>query len=333
MPTNAQQTVFVTGASGLVGSALIRQLLAQNISVRALYHQNTSPLLTKEEINKVQWIQGDILDISLLLDILPTCTQVYHCAAIVSFHPARRAWMHQINVEGTANIVNASLECGIEKLVHVSSVAAIGQSSQGEIINEETEWKDDDHTSYYGKTKYLSELEVWRGISEGLSAVIVNPAIILGEGNWHQGSTAIFKKVWEEFPFYSTGSTEFVDAADVAKAMIMLMHSNIEGERFIMAAEHYTYAQLMTKIAGIFHKKAPSRKAPAFLMELGWRWEALRSLFSKKEPLITRETVVTAFTRREFDNSKLHQFLPDFQYTPSDITLQRTCEWLMKQYG
>jgi nucleoside-diphosphate-sugar epimerase len=330
---DAQPTVFVTGASGLVGSALVRQLLAQDISVKALYHQNTSPLLSKEEKKKVEWIQGDILDTSLLMDILPNCHQVYHCAAFVSFHPSRKNLMYRINVEGTANVVNASLECGIEKLVHVSSVAAIGESTDGEKITEQTERKEDDHGSHYGKTKYLSELEVWRGIGEGLSAVIVNPAIILGEGNWHHGSSAIFKKVWEEFPFYTTGATGFVDAADVAKAMIMLMNSNIASERFIMAAEHYTYEQLMKKIATIFRKKAPSQKAPKFLLELGWRWEAIKSIFSNKEPLITKETVGKAFMQRAYDGSKLIQSLPEFHYTPLDISLQRTCNWLMKAYG
>ena len=324
--------VFVTGGSGLVGSALIRQLLKQNIPIKALYHQNTSKLLTDEESKKVEWVQGDILDISLLIDTLQTCKQVYHCAAIVSFHPSKKEWMYTINVEGTANIVNAALECGIEKLVHVSSVAALCKSANNEPITEKAEWTEDENASYYGKTKFFAELEVWRGIGEGLSAVIVNPAIILGESNWLQGSTAIFKKVWDEFSFYTEGSNGFVDAADVATAMILLMESDIEAERFIMASEHHTYKQLMERIAFHFDKPAPSKKAPAYLLELAWRWEALKTLLSKQEPLITKETVKKAFAHAVYNNEKLLKFLPAFRYTSLDTTIERTCAWLTKQY-
>jgi nucleoside-diphosphate-sugar epimerase len=331
--SSEQQPVFVTGASGLVGSALIRKLLQKNIPVKALFHTRPSSLLSKEEAEQVDWVRGDVLDISLLMDTLPQCSQVYHCAAIVSFHPSRRQLMYQINVEGTANMVNAALECGIKKMVHVSSVASLGKSVTNDAVNEKTEWTEEHNTSQYGKTKYLAEMEVWRGISEGLSAVIVNPAIILGESNWESGSTAIFKKVWQQFPFYTTGSNGFVDVVDVAEAMVMLMESDIEAERFILAAEHHSYQTLMIKIAEQLKKKAPSVKAPKALLALAKYWETIKSVLGKEEPLITAETVQKAYSHSRYDSAKILQQLPSFRYTPLDITLQRTCIWLMQQYG
>jgi dihydroflavonol-4-reductase len=322
-----KKPVFVTGGSGLVGSALLRQLLEKKIPVKALYHQTKSPLLTQEEDEMIEWIKGDILDTSLLNEVLTSCSRVYHCAAIVSFHPAWKEKMYKINVEGTANIVNASLETGIEKLVHVSSVAAIGPAENNKEISETGEWSDEFKSSEYGRTKYLSEMEVWRGMAEGLSVAIVNPAIILGEGNWHQGSAAIFKKVWQEFPFYTKGSTGFVDAHDVAKAMIMLMDSSVDSERFIMSAHHLNYEALMHKIAVRFQKKTPRFNAPGFLLALAWRWEAIISYCSNKEPLITKETVKKAFQAIVYNSEKLANTLPDFSYTEIEATLDRTCKW------
>jgi dihydroflavonol-4-reductase len=327
--SSIKKPVFVTGGSGLVGSALLRQLLEKNTPVKALYHQTKSPLLTQEEDKKIEWIQGDILDTSFLYEELTSCSQVYHCAAIVSFHPSRKERMYKINVEGTANIVNACLETGIEKLVHVSSVAAIGPANSNNKISEACEWSETYKSSEYGRTKYLSEMEVWRGMAEGLSVAIVNPAIILGEGNWHQGSAAIFKKVWQEFPFYTKGSTGFVDAHDVAKAMIMLMESSVESERFIISADHLTYRALMDELANRFHKQKPTYNAPAFLLELAWRWEALKSFFSDKEPLITRETVKKAYEHTVYDAEKILHTISGFSYTPIEATLDRTCTWFM----
>jgi dihydroflavonol-4-reductase len=326
-----KKPVFVTGGSGIVGAALLRQLIEKNIPVKALYHQNKSPLLTQEEDKKIEWIKGNILDIFLLNEALRSCSHVYHCAAVVSFHPAHKERMYKINVEGTANIVNACLETGIEKLVHVSSVAAIGTADNQAQVSEKNQWAEENNSSEYGKTKYLSEMEVWRGIGEGLSAAIINPAIILGEGNWQKGSAAIFKKVWDGFPFYTKGSTGFVDAYDVAKAMIMLMESSITSERFIMAGHHCSYKDLMYEIAHRFNKKQPPYEAPAYLLELAWRWEALRSFFSNKEPLITKETVQKAYEHTLYNSEKIQHTLIGFSYTPIQTTLDRACRWFEEQ--
>jgi nucleoside-diphosphate-sugar epimerase len=325
--------IFVTGSAGLVGSALIKQLLQQNQHpVKALYRSGLPVTLTEEEKNKVEWIQGDVLDTSLLYEVLKDCKQVYHSAAIVSYHPARREQMYRINIEGTANMVNAALENSVEKFVHVSSVAALGRIRKGEQVTEETKWAEETNNSHYGKTKYLSELEVWRAIGEGLNAVIVNPSVILGESKWETGSVAIFKNIWNGFPWYTTGGTGFVDVNDVASAMIQLMNSAISAERFLLSNEHLTFQQLFTKIAGVFGKNPPHRYAKTWMGEIVWRIEAIKSLFSKNEPLLTKETTGTAHATTYFSNEKLLKALPGFRFTPVDETIERTCRWLKAYY-
>lgn len=326
--------IFVTGGAGLVGSALLKQLLHLNeVPIRALYRTSMPLLLSEQEKKRIQWIKGDVLDTSLLDDIMKDCRQVYHCAAVVSYHSSRREQMYKINIEGTANMVNIALENKIEKFVHVSSVAAIGRKRQGELVTENAEWTEETNNSHYGKSKYLSELEVWRAISEGLNAVIVNPSVILGESNWENGSVAIFKKMWEEFPWYTTGGTGFVDAKDVADAMILLMHSDISAERFLLSNEHLTFQQLFTKIASSFGKQPPQRFAKPWMGGLVWRMEALKAMFSNKEPLLTKETAGTAQATTFFDSSKIKNALPGFEFTPVDESIQRTCNWLVDHYG
>lgn len=325
--------IFVTGGAGLVGAALLKQLLHQNKSpIKALYRNHFPPTLSKDELSQIEWVKGDVLNTSLLNDELKGCKQVYHSAAIVSYHKKRREQMYRINIEGTANIVNASLENGVEKFVHVSSVAAIGRIRKGEAVNEETKWTEETSGSHYGKTKYLSELEVWRGIGEGLNAVIVNPSIVLGEAEWEVGSTSLFKNVWNEFPWFTYGSTGYVDAIDVAKAMIDLMESNITAERYILANEHHNYKEMLTKIANTFGKQPPKREAKPWMGEIVWRLEHIKSLATGKEPLLTKETTRTAHATTVFSNEKIKAALPDFTFTPVDETIARTCKWLKEYY-
>ena len=324
--------IFVTGGAGLVGAALLKQLLEQNKGpIKALYRNNLPPALTQEEIKKIEWVQGDVLDTTLLFDIMKDCKQVYHSAAIVSYHKSRRQQMYKINIEGTANMVNAALENKIEKFVQVSSVAAIGHGIKGKPITEENKWSEETNISHYGTTKYLSELEVWRAISEGLNAVIVNPSIILGEALWDTGSAAIFKKVCNEFPWYTNGGTAFVDSRDVANAMIQLMDSSITAQRFLVCNENLTFKELFTKIAIQFGKKPPHREIKKWMGELVWRLENIKSILTKQEPLVTKETAATALAIVNFDNSKLLKFLPGFEYIKMEDTITATCAALQQK--
>jgi nucleoside-diphosphate-sugar epimerase len=320
--------ILVTGATGLVGMHLVHELVQRQHKVRAVY-RNTPPRTTAG----VEWVQADILDITSLEQAMQGVTQVYHCAAIVSFNPKQKHLLHHTNIEGTANVVNACLEAGVQKLVFVSSVAALGRIREDAPVNESMQWSEETSNSEYGKSKYLAEMEVWRGIGEGLNAAIVNPVIILGAGDWDKGSSGIFKTAYDEFPWYTEGITGFVDVLDVVKAMIALMNSPITAQRFILSAENRTYRELFTTIARCFGKKPPHKKVTPFLAELVWRLEAVKGKLTGKDPLLTRETARTAQAKVRFDNSKLLKALPDFHYTPLEETVRRICRELTDKYG
>lgn len=315
--------VFVTGGTGLLGSYLLRELVARGKKVSALYRKDI-PQTTYS--NQVQWIQGDIHDVVLLEEAMQSAKEVYHCAAMVSFHPKNKYQLLKVNAEGTANMVNAALKAGVQKLVHVSSVSALGRKRDGMEVTEETRWEEESNNSGYGRSKYFAEVEVWRGISEGLNAVIINPTLILGAGNWEEGSSALFKKAWNEFPWYTEGISGFVDADDVAKAMIMLMESDISNERFIISAENRPFREVFTAMATAFDKRPPHKKASPYMAGLLWRIEKVRGLFTGKEPLLTREAADTARRKVYFNSSKLLKALPGFFYKPLQQTIEECCD-------
>jgi dihydroflavonol-4-reductase len=319
--------ILVTGGAGLLGKELIQQLLAQGKAVTAIY--NNTPLSLSGAAG-LTTVQCNILDTAGLEEVMAGVQQVYHCAAIVSFDPKKKQQLFKINIEGTANVVNAAIDAGVKKIVHVSSVAALGRIREGQTITEAMNWTEETSNSSYGKSKYLGEVEVWRGMGEGLEAVVVNPSIILGAGNWESGSSKIFKTVYDEFPWYTEGVTGFVDAADVAKAMILLMESNISGERFILSAENKSYRDVFNMIANAFGKKQPHKKVTPFIASIVWRLEALKSRFTSKEPLVTSETAKTALTKVYFDNSKLKKALPGFEYLPLETSVADICNALKK---
>ncbi len=327
-PGIIEEVSLVTGAAGLLGIELVNQLLAKGIRVKAVY--NKTPIkITHHPL--LQVVHCDLLDVVALEEIMEGVSVVYHCAGMVSFSPNKKNVLYKVNVDATANVVNAALQAGVKKMVHVSSVAALGRLKEHEPINEKSQWTTETNNSVYGHSKYLGELEVWRGVAEGLDAVIVNPTIILGPGNWKEGSTAIFKNIYDGFNWFSEGTTGFVDVRDVCKAMILLKESPITAERFIISAENTTYKEVFNLIADAFKKKRPGNKVTPLIASVVWRIEKLKNIFSGREPLITKETAATAFAKVHFDNAKLKQHLPGFEYTPLKETIEYTCAVLKEK--
>lgn len=320
--------VLVTGGSGLLGTTLLKHLLAQGMSVKAIY--NKTPLTTFDG-TALQTVHCDLLDVVTLEEVMQGVTKIYHCAGLVSFRRKDVQRLYQVNVEATANLVNAALHAGVKKIVHVSSVAALGRIRQQETINEKMSWTPETSNSKYGETKFLGEMEVWRGIAEGLEAVVVNPSIILGPGDWNDGSTAIFKSAFNEFPWYTDGVTGFVGVNDVAKCMVELMESDVSAERFIISAHNETYRNVFNGIADAFQKRRPHKQVTPFISRWVTRIESLKSRFTGKEPLLTKETAYTAMAKVHFDNSKIFKFLPAFSYEPLQQTISETCSALQQK--
>ncbi len=316
--------ILVTGASGLLGSHLIRELVKQDKKVRAIYRNN----IPSDMPAGIDWVKADILDILSLEDAMKDVSQVYHCAAMVSFTPHKKEILYQTNVEGTTNVVNACIQNSIQKLLYVSSVAALGRIREDEHINEKMNWTEESSNSEYGKSKYLAEKEIWRGTGEGLNAVIINPVIILGAGDWEKGSSEIFKSAYDEFPWYTEGVSGFVDVKDVVRAMLMLMNGAAQNERFIISAENLSYKEVFTEIADNFGKKPPHRKVTALLAAIVWRLEALKAMFSGKDPMLTKETAKTAQAKVYFENKKFLSYAPNFEYTPVKDAIKRICSEL-----
>ena len=274
--------VLVTGGTGFVGSYIIKELVEKNYVVRATRRSNKLPFYIPKEIwDKVEWADADVLDIVALENAMTGIDAVIHAAGVVSFIKKERKDMFRVNVEGTANVVNMALEKNIRRFVHISSVAALGRRENGSHVNEEKKWEEHHSNTQYAKSKYKAELEVWRGIGEGLNGVILNPSTVLGFGDWNNSSCAIFKKVFGEFPWYSSGLNGFVDVEDVAKVTVLMMENDICEERFIINGDTWPFKKLQETIADGFSKKRPSRPATPLLMSLAWRMEKLRSYFTK----------------------------------------------------
>ncbi|GAA4464702.1 NAD-dependent epimerase/dehydratase family protein [Nemorincola caseinilytica] len=270
----------------------------------------------------VEWMRCDLLDVYDVEDALQGIEDIYHCAAIVTFDPRLAERMLHFNPESTANIVNQAVEQGIRKMVYVSSIAALGRTgSVNQNTNEEQEWGESRYNSAYGLSKYLAECEVWRGIGEGLNAVIVNPSVILGPGDFTTGSPQIINLAHKEFPFYTTGINGWVDVADVVKAMVMLMASDIEAERFIVSQGDHSYRHIFTLMAQALGKRPPRMHAGPFITGIAWRLGAIYSRLSGRPAVITRETARTAHGHSTYNNGKLLAALPQFSYTPIEDSI------------
>jgi dihydroflavonol-4-reductase len=302
--------VAITGVTGVVGSVIAQQLNDEKFEVRRVVRPDT-----------------DILDMAGLIKAFDGVDAVVHAAGLVSFNPRNKKKLFDINVNGTRNVVNACLANGTKKLVHISSVAALGRHRTGSLVNEESKWVPGAMVSDYAQSKYLSELEVFRGMEEGLSVSVVNPSVVLAAGDGQRSSSLLFGYVWRQRRLYTDFLLNYVDARDVSQIVVHLLRGEFNGERFIACGGSADAKKIFAEVAKRFQKRAPSIAVPEGLAQVAARLEEFRSAITGREPIISRQSMRAIREGVFFENSKAKKiFGMEFQ------TLENTLDWCCNLY-
>lgn len=334
--------ILVTGGTGLLGTHLLFHLTLAGKTVRAIKRSSSDVSMVRKVfsyyvndpdslMSGISWVDADLMDFSAIGDALTGVTEVYHAGAVVSFYPKDHKEMLRVNIEGTANLVNMALEKGVSKFCYISSVATLGRAENSGLSNEETYWVPSKKNSVYSISKYGAEREVWRGMEEGLNAVIVNPSVIIGPGFWNDNS-GLFRLVWQGLKYYTQGVNGYIDVRDICRAATGLMDNNCFGQRFICSAENISYQDFFTKIAKNFNKPGPSVNVPNAMTSIAWRVEAIRSFLTGSKPEVTREMATTTTMTYTYSSQKLKDTL-NFTFTPVDESIRDTCTLFLKDLG
>ncbi len=323
----------VSGATGFLGAHVVCQLLQSGNHVRAFKRSNSdlsefnlifshyfNELESKNALQLLTWVEADVLEILSLESALAGVTNVYHCAAMVSFFQKDHVTMMEVNVTGTANMVNAALLSGVKHFCHVSSIAALGRAAAENHLDENSTWQNGKHNSQYAISKYQAEMEVWRGQEEGLTVYVVNPGVIIGIGNFKKGSLTIIDAAAKGMPFYTEGVNGYVDVVDVASCMLQLVRSNNAGQRFVLVAENLSNKELLFQLSALFGLKAPSIKVTQILAELAWMAYAIKRLFIPGGLPLTKEIARSSLVKSYYSNTKIKTAL-QFDFKPIEQTL------------
>jgi len=332
--------ILVTGGTGLLGSHLLFDLVSAGRKVRAIRRPTGNTDMVRkifsyycanpdELFAQIEWFDADLMDLGKMSDAISGATEVYHAGAVVSFYPRDHKAIMKVNVEGTANLVNLAMDEGVAKFCYVSSISTLGRADHGGESDEETYWVPSRKNSVYSISKYGAEREIWRGIEEGLNAVIINPSVILGPGFWN-GNSGLFRLVHQGLKYYTRGVNGYVDVKDVTRAMILLMDRELFGERWVCSAANLSYQEFFTMVARRLGKPAPSIHVPPAMTNLAWRIEAVRSFLTGSKPEVTREMAVTTNQVYRYSSKKLIE-RTGFSFRPVEETVGEICRRFLEE--
>jgi nucleoside-diphosphate-sugar epimerase len=330
MPSSNTPRIFITGANGLLGSVIVKSLLAEGYAISAIRRASSSMQLLGPAADAISWTEADLMDTETYREQVAQADVLIHAAAMVSFDKRDHAQMMDINVRGTAELVNLALEVGLKHFIQISSIAAIGRAKNADTIHENTKWVDSELNSQYAISKYQAELEVWRGGEEGLPFSIVNPSVVLGLGDLQQSSAKLFKYVWDQKPFYTDAIINYVDVEDVAEAVKILIEKGPQQDRFIISAGDVPYKTLFGLMAKHLGKRAPFIKANKAIVWAAVIAETLKGWVTGTRPLVTAETAKLSRKNFRYDNSKVQKQL-GMNFKPLEETVVRLCTELKQQ--
>lgn len=305
--------ILVTGATGTLGAHLLYQLLQSNDKIVALKRENSNTdnvktifsFYTNEPeklFEKIEWRNADISNYIELKDAFENITKVFHCAGYVSFKNKKQNLYAEVNTTGTANIVNLSLEFNIEKLCHVSSIATIGTNNKI-IHTEKDDFNPEQAKTFYSLTKYYGELEVWRGIEEGLNAVIVNPSVIIAPYLLDDKVVKFLKFFAKKgIKYFTLGKKSYIDVNDLAHIMIFLMESEIKNNRFIVSAGDLSFKDIID----IFNRNLNKPESKKQLRKSTFRTlNFLNNITSLGNPVINKNIIRYALFDEIYSAEKL----------------------------
>lgn len=332
--------ILVTGGTGLVGSHLLYRFRESELTINAIYRTKASIDKTRQVfesyragdaalVDNINWIKADILDLPSMEIAMEGIATVYHCAA--ALEAATFDQMKCVNVTGTQYIVDLSIANKVQRFCYVSSIATLGNPILSQAINEEDFFNPDALNTDYAISKYGGEMEVWRASQEGLPVIIVNPGIIIGEGNYNSGSGQLFYKTFKNQPFYTAGSSGIVDVRDVATIMQELTESMITGERYILVSENRTYKSLLDEISKGLKKKKPTIKLNKWMLYIVYILLKLPSLVGWSKGL-NRAQISSYTSKSKYDNSKIKAAL-NFEFIPLADSIDRVAAHFKKSIG
>ena len=333
MEISKNSKIFLTGASGFVGNHVVRLLIDNgytNLTCLKRHHSNLSYLGQSYEV-KCHWVTGDLLDLPLLEEQMAGHEIIINLAAEVTFSTKNKKQLLQNTVSSAANLINAALYNGINKVIHMSSVAAIGRRKKTDYIDESIFFSHSAYDTTYGLTKFLAEQEVWRGHAEGMSATVLCPSMILGSGNWQTSSIQLFEKIYKGLLYYPLGINGWVNVEDVAMAVLKSLEGDYTGERFIISADNHSYKEVFGLIAASIGVKQPGKAITPTLGSILWRLEKLKTMINRNEPLFTKETFLSTSVNSFYDNSKSVEVL-QLQYQSIQDTIQSAGDNFLKTH-